>query len=60
MLSPGTFPRTNWDVDPSGGGFLLVKGQRLTPGDEGLAPVMELELVVNWFEELKERVGEGG
>jgi dipeptidyl aminopeptidase/acylaminoacyl peptidase len=50
-------PRTNWDVHPDGESFLFVA----TPGveaDEGTgAPLVRLELVVNWFEELRQRMG---
>ncbi len=55
VLDPGIYPRTNWDVHPDGESFLFVRaaGAELNDG----VPVMRLELVVNWFEELRERVG---
>ena len=48
---------TNWDVHPDGESFLLIT----SPGAEivggGIAVAMiEVEVVVNWFEELKKRV----
>ena len=58
VLDPGSFPRTNWDVHPDGESFLFVSvpGAELTEGGLG-PPVVRLELVVNWFEELRQRVG---
>ena len=54
VLDPGIYPRTNWDVHPDGESFLFVSaaGAELSDG----VPVMRLELVVNWFEELRQRV----
>ena len=55
--SPGTYPRTNWDVRADDEPFLFVSqpGAQLTEG--GGRPVIRLEVVVNWFEELRQRTG---
>jgi hypothetical protein len=46
----------NWDINPDGKRFLLLK----PPESAGEAPVEEgprkINIVLNWFEELKERV----
>ena len=51
---PGATPRTNWDVHPDGESYLFVSqpGAELVRGTTGI----RLELVVNWFEELRQRV----
>ena len=47
-------PMTNWDVHPDGTSFVLV---RTEAGDTGPGPpIMPIEIVVNWFEELRQRV----
>ena len=55
---PEGAPVTNWDVHPDGTSFVFVRNPG---GDTGAAdagpPVITIEVVVNWFEELKERVG---
>ena len=58
VRSPGFYPRTNWDVHPDDESFLFVSrpGAELTEGGGG-PPIMRLELVVNWFEELRRRMG---
>ena len=55
---PGASPRTNWDVHPDGESFLFVSqpGAELIEGS-GSPPVMRIELVVNFFEELRQRMG---
>ena len=51
-LFEDTFDRNvdhrNYDVHPVTGEFLMIKGTEV---------VSELVIVLNWFEELKERVG---
>ena len=56
--NPGAYPRTNWDVHLDGESYLFVSqgGAELTE-EGGGPPVMRLEVVVNWFEELRQRVG---
>ena len=58
VLDPGPYPQTNWDLHPDGESFLFasVPGAELTGGGGG-SPVMRVELVTNWFEELRERMG---
>jgi hypothetical protein len=47
--TPATFP--NYDVSPDGQRFLMVK----PAGQEQSAPT-QINVVLNWFEELKRRV----
>jgi hypothetical protein len=42
----------NYDVSPDGRRFLMLGGQGLPPVEE----VTELQIVLNWFEELKRLV----
>jgi eukaryotic-like serine/threonine-protein kinase len=46
---PGTTP--NYDVSPDGQRFLMIK-----PNEAGEAAPSQINLVLNWFEELKQRV----
>jgi Tol biopolymer transport system component len=50
--SPGTSP--NYDVAPDGQRFLMIK-----PADAGEAAPTQINVVLNWFEELKRRVPTG-
>ena len=46
-----------WDVDPSGRRFLMLKRQQVTPTERGPAPPRpQINVIVNWVEELKARV----
>jgi DNA-binding winged helix-turn-helix (wHTH) protein len=42
----------SWDVDPSGERFLMINAPSAAAGDAGA----RIDVVVNWFEELKRRV----
>ena len=55
---PASFPppRTNWDITPDGDSFLFVNQPGATLGDGSGEPVVTLEIVVNWFEELRSRI----
>jgi serine/threonine protein kinase len=45
---------TPWDISPDGKRFLMIKEPgTVTPGGEGLR---KINIVLNWFEELKQRV----
>ena len=46
-------PRTNWDINPDGENFLFVSQPGATLGEGGGQPLVTLEIVVNWFEELQ-------
>jgi hypothetical protein len=46
LPTPGTFP--NYDVSPDGQRFLMIK-----PNDAGDAAPAQINVVLNWFEELK-------
>ena len=49
-----------FDIDPNGKRFLMIKPPSPQPkaseGDESPAPRLKINIVLNWFEELKERV----
>ncbi len=49
---------TNWDVHPSDGSFLFVRLVGAAAMEiAGAAPVVRLEYVTDWFEELRQRMG---
>ncbi len=55
-LGPGRW--TNWDVHPTDGSFLFVRLVGAAAMEiAGAAPVVRLEHITNWFEELHERMG---
>jgi Tol biopolymer transport system component/predicted Ser/Thr protein kinase len=48
------FPTTNYDVSPDGQRFLMVK-----PSEQEQAAPTQINVVLNWFEELKQKVPAG-
>jgi Tol biopolymer transport system component len=52
LPTPGTL--SNYDVSPDGQRFLMIK-----PGESTEAPPTQINVVLNWFEELKRRVPTG-
>ena len=52
LLTPGTLP--NYDVSPDGQRFLMLK-----PTQQARAAPTQINVVLNWFEELKQRVPAG-
>jgi serine/threonine-protein kinase len=50
--TPGTFP--NYDVSPDGQRFLMLK-----PSESAEAAPTQINVVLNWFEELKQKVPTG-
>ena len=57
-IASTALPMTNWDVHPDGTSFVLVRSSGAEAGDtEPGLPIVPIEVVVNWFEELKERLG---
>jgi len=48
---PAPFPISNYDVSPDGQRFLMVK-----PSEQAQAAPTQINVVLNWFEELKRRV----
>ena len=57
-IRPGGAPVSNWDVHPDGTSFVLVRSPGAAPGNAASGvPTIPMEVVVNWFEELRERVG---
>jgi eukaryotic-like serine/threonine-protein kinase len=53
QYAPTPYPGTNYDVSPDGQRFLMVK-----PGEQEAATT-QINVVLNWFEELKRRVPAG-
>jgi len=51
---PAPIPVANYDVSSDGQRFLMVK-----PAEQEQAPKMQINVVLNWFEELKRRVPSG-
>jgi serine/threonine-protein kinase len=52
---------THWDINPDGNKFLMIKppataGAESTEEEPAPAPQPKINIVLNWFEELKERV----
>ena len=48
--------RRGWDIDPDGKRFLMIK-PRIMAGSESASEIpRKISIVLNWFEELKERV----
>ena len=52
VLAP--FPASNYDVSPDGQRFLMLK-----PSEQTQAALTQINVVLNWFEELKRRVPTG-
>jgi hypothetical protein len=51
---PATGPVTNYDVSPNGQRFLMIK-----PTEQAQAAPTQINVVLNWTEELKQRVPAG-
>jgi serine/threonine-protein kinase len=49
-----TVPISNYDISPDGRRFLMVK-----PTEQALAAPTQINVVLNWFEELKQKVPNG-
>jgi Tol biopolymer transport system component len=52
LPTPGTLP--NYDVSPDGQRFLMIK-----PGEQAQGGPTQINVVLNWFEELKQKVPTG-
>jgi serine/threonine-protein kinase len=48
--------RHDWDVHPNGRSFVAVKGPATEETEVDGVPIIRVRTIVNWFEELKERV----
>ena len=46
-----------WDIHPDGSGFIMVASEGGEAGAGGAGLLTEVYLVVNWFEELRQRMG---
>jgi len=51
---PTPFTNPNYDVSPDGQRFLMIK-----PSEQAQAAPTQINVVLNWFEELKRRVPAG-
>ena len=51
---PAPVPIDNYDVSPDGQRFLMIK-----PSEQAQAAPTQINVVLNWFEELKRRVPTG-
>ena len=60
--TPLQFTFTPWDIHPDSDRFLMIKTAAVTAAEStteesaAAAPKQKINIVVNWFEELKERV----
>jgi Tol biopolymer transport system component len=52
--APAPYPTTNYDVSPDGQRFLMIK-----PSEQEQAAPTQINVVLNWFEELKRKVPTG-
>jgi eukaryotic-like serine/threonine-protein kinase len=52
--SPNPIPNANYDVSPDGQRFLMLK-----PGGQEQEGPTQINVVLNWFEELKQKVPTG-
>jgi hypothetical protein len=52
----GTLELTPWDIHPDGERFLMIKEAETREGDSTQGRSRKINVVLNWFEELKERV----
>ena len=45
-----------WDISPDGKKFLMIKAPGMITDSSTTTETLKLNIVLNWFEELKERV----
>ena len=45
-----------WDVDPKNDRFLMITMPQTAAGEAGRPPQVQFGVVLNWFEELRQRV----
>ncbi len=55
-LGGGNTPGTPWDIHPDGTRFLMTKVPSTETNESGSAVARRIHIVLNWFEELKQRV----
>jgi len=53
---PGNAFLSNWDISPDGKKFLMIKPSTVAGSESTSATPRKINIVVNWFEYLKERV----
>ena len=56
VFPSGLFPATNYDVMPDGKGFIVVASTGGDSRQPTRLPPQQIDVVLNWFEELKTRV----
>jgi hypothetical protein len=49
-------PGRNYDITPDGKHFIVVLPDSSTSGDTKPGPAQQITVVLNWFDELKQRV----
>jgi len=47
---------SEWDIHPDGKRFLMIKPSAQTDNESTVATIKKLNIVVNWLEELKQKV----
>jgi len=47
---------SNWDIHPDGKRFLMIKPPAAAGSESTSAGPRKINIVLNWFEELKDRV----
>jgi Tol biopolymer transport system component len=57
IIRPNGIPFANWDVHPDGRSYVFVKAPSDGGGSDDASVSLQLEVVVNWFEELRQLVG---
>jgi serine/threonine-protein kinase len=55
-IQPSLFMVSNWDINPDGKRFLMIKPPTLAGTGSTTAEPRKINIVLNWFEELKQRV----
>jgi Tol biopolymer transport system component len=56
LFNADSYGNSGWDIHPDGQRFLMIKDTDTTEGNATQAWPRKINIVLNWFEELKERV----
>ena len=56
FVSARAVNRQPWDISPDGKRFLMVKPPASAGDTSGIAGPRKIDIVLNWFEELRQRV----
>ena len=57
LFETDALARYDWDVHPDGESFVAVVGPATEESEVDGVPIIRVRVVVNWFEELRERMG---